>query len=394
MSQVAVAEQGKKIFFPNLDGLRFIAFFTVFLQHGRGKWTENFPQFTSIWHRLVVLILHLGGEGVSLFFVLSGFLITYLLIHEKNKSGRINILFFYMRRALRIWPLYYLLALLNFTFYDWLCDYLGWKNTALSPLLVGLFLTNFDILNLTKAKAIYHTLINPSWSVAIEEQFYLVWPVLFSLVSQKLMRYVFPAIIVIAYVFRFVNRHDPVVTYFHTLSVCGDLAMGGMFAYLIYYSNSFKAFIENIKKPVIVLAYICGLVWMFFVLGIKHNGAVDFTFRLGNCLFFSFIILEQNFSKSSFYKFSNFKLISRWGKYTYGLYLLHLPVIRLTTEFFDRVVPGFNTAYFINDLLLRVITLAISMLIAYLSYHFFEIKFLKIKERYAIIKTASQVKDA
>jgi peptidoglycan/LPS O-acetylase OafA/YrhL len=79
-----------KVYFPNLNGLRFFAAFSVMLYHFFGEGLIN------------------GHYGVVLFFVLSGFLITYLLFEEKEKFGKIEIKKFYFRRILRIWPLYYL----------------------------------------------------------------------------------------------------------------------------------------------------------------------------------------------------------------------------------------------------------------------------------------------
>jgi peptidoglycan/LPS O-acetylase OafA/YrhL len=104
-----------RIFFPNLDGLRFIAFMAVFIQHSNSIWIAKTNFYSHIWLRVVKMFFFAATDGVSFFFVLSGFLITYLIINEKGKTGKINSLYFYIRRSLRIWPLYYLLVLLEFT---------------------------------------------------------------------------------------------------------------------------------------------------------------------------------------------------------------------------------------------------------------------------------------
>ena len=100
----------QKVFFPNLDAIRFIAFFLVFFYHGFG---EAFKLFS-------IHINNLGSIGVSIFFVLSGFLITYLILTEIALKGRMNVVAFYIRRALRIWPLYYAVVIGVFIIYPFL----------------------------------------------------------------------------------------------------------------------------------------------------------------------------------------------------------------------------------------------------------------------------------
>ena len=98
------------VYFPNLNGLRFIAAFLVILSHLEWiKMTEGMENYAS-----APFIKNLGSLGVSLFFVLSGFLISYLLLQEKKDTGDISIKNFYVRRILRIWPLYYITVILAF----------------------------------------------------------------------------------------------------------------------------------------------------------------------------------------------------------------------------------------------------------------------------------------
>src|ERR1700679_371071 len=100
---------GNALYFPNLNGLRFIAALAVIIHHAEAfRWIFGLP---NAW-RTVPAIGHLGDFGVVLFFVLSGFLITYLLLEEERVHGRIEVGRFYVRRALRIWPLYYLFVAL------------------------------------------------------------------------------------------------------------------------------------------------------------------------------------------------------------------------------------------------------------------------------------------
>src|SRR5690349_20307522 len=107
--------QRNKIYFKNLDSIRFIAAMMVFLQHGISLSYRYLPIKNTVWEKLLNTISN-GGTGVSIFFVLSGFLITYLLISEHELKTKISLKNFYIRRVLRIWPLYFLVVFFSFLF--------------------------------------------------------------------------------------------------------------------------------------------------------------------------------------------------------------------------------------------------------------------------------------
>jgi peptidoglycan/LPS O-acetylase OafA/YrhL len=116
-----------KIYFKNLDSIRFIAALMVFLQHAVSPSYEYLPIKNTIWEKLLNIISS-GGTGVSIFFVLSGFLITYLLISEYELNSKISIKYFYLRRVLRIWPLYFLVVAFSFLLYPFLKSLIGMNN--------------------------------------------------------------------------------------------------------------------------------------------------------------------------------------------------------------------------------------------------------------------------
>ena len=110
-SPTSPPEAAERIYFPELDGLRFIAFMMVYLFHG------GIPQ--GIVSRLIGrqaawALRENGGFGVQLFFILSGYLIATLLLREEARFGRISLRAFWIRRILRIWPLYYLIVVIGF----------------------------------------------------------------------------------------------------------------------------------------------------------------------------------------------------------------------------------------------------------------------------------------
>jgi peptidoglycan/LPS O-acetylase OafA/YrhL len=379
-------ERNEKVFFPNLDGLRSVAFLLVFFRHGFFQ-AFNYLPVHSIWTDKIISLICNGEDGVSIFFVLSGFLITYLLLAEQKKYGKIHTVNFYIRRCLRIWPLYYVVITFVFFVYPYLKSLAGVAtHIAVSRAYYYIFLSNFASIHIQKNSPGFDFMSGGiTWSVAIEEQFYLLWPLLFTVVPKKFYAFIFYAVIIICLLFRFENRHDSITLYFHTLSVCGDLAIGGLCAYFSLNKLSFRLFFERLSRKSILLIYASGLAWLFFYDDIFQIDSLRAFVRIISTLFFAFIILEQNYSVHSFYKFSKIRLLSFWGKYTYGLYLLHPLVLTLLRDVFLEV--KFKPSGFLSVFSVGIIALGISLTVSYLSYEYFEKRFLKLKEKFSFIRT-------
>src|SRR3984957_5422234 len=173
------AAKPRRFYRPELDGLRFYAFLGVFVCHT----VPNEAKFYSDLHlpmpRLLAAVVRSGAAGVDLFFVLSAFLITSLLLRERQDTGEISLRLFYIRRILRIWPLYFLVVGLgvllahtaphrnHFWYYD--------------PALSWQYLASYIFFGANWVYAVLgnpHSICAPLWTVSIEEQFYLVWPAL------------------------------------------------------------------------------------------------------------------------------------------------------------------------------------------------------------------------
>lgn len=246
-------KQTQKIYFPNLDGLRFVCFLMVFLFHcyktifGELK-TGN--QFSKSVYALIEFLFQNGELGVNFFFVLSGFLITFLLINEKKHSGDIHLRNFYIRRVLRIWPLFYLCIFIGFVITPLLKAVGGQEASEIAnPVYYIFFINNFDYLQnwpLFPDALILIVL----WSVAVEEQFYIIWPILLKSIPLKLYPTAFILIIASTIIFRAFytgnSDHEYAVRHFHTFSVIGDMALGGLMAYYCSYKSRFY-FLSNIR---------------------------------------------------------------------------------------------------------------------------------------------------
>lgn len=367
-----------KIFFPNLDGLRFLAFFLVYWQHCSVRLFELLKEYGMLTDSQSQFFVT-GGYGVSFFFVLSGFLITYLLLQEVKENGTINIKAFYVRRILRIFPLYYLVLFWGFAIYPLLRHLLKMPVFDNGNFWVYFFfLGNFDLIYAPTQRSSF---VGITWSVGIEEQFYIFWAFLFFFLPKNLYKYLFPVIIIISCLFRFYNRGDNSVTYFHTLSVVSDLAVGGGMAYLAMNKPNFIDLFQKLKKSYIALIYLLGFILIWFYPSLFWLNQTGWLQRLVFSLFFAFIIAEQNYAEHSFYKMKNFKIISKLGIYTYGLYLLH-PIAMYFLEIFCDFLHIDHDA-FIRTIFSMSVGLCLSIFISYISYEFFESRFLRLKRHFS-----------
>lgn len=164
-----------KIYYKNLQGLRFLCFLSVFFYH---SFCTNYNNIkNSNTYLFVIRFFENGNLGVNVFFVLSGFLITSLLIEEKKHNSKISIFKFWMRRILRIWPLYFICVFFGFYIFPLIKLAFGVIPNESATLLHYLtFTNNFEIIKKGLPDA---SILGVLWSIAIEEQFYLIWPFIF-----------------------------------------------------------------------------------------------------------------------------------------------------------------------------------------------------------------------
>lgn len=370
----------KKIFFENLDGLRFLCFLSVFLFH---SFYSDFEYITTsnVYHFIKRDLLGNGNLGVNCFFVLSGFLITFLLIEEKKLNGNISLKNFWIRRILRIWPLFYCCILYGFYIFPIVKSFIGesFKETA-SIQYYLIFLNNFDLIN--KGGIANAPSLVVLWSIAVEEQFYLFWPIMLYFLPIKKYWIAFVIIILGSLFFRAFYQSGLFYEY-HTFSCIGDMGVGAFGAWLVAEKSSFRNRISNLSKPNLFFLY--GV----FILCFFYRGLLNMTFvtsvfeRVFIAIIFLLIILEQSFCKNSLFKFSQFKIISKLGKISYGLYCLHFIAISITTNITKRL--GLNKHFWEVFILETVIALILTIIISTISYKILEKPFLKLKDKFSYI---------
>jgi peptidoglycan/LPS O-acetylase OafA/YrhL len=325
-------------------------------------------------------MLTLGGDGGALgvifFFILSGFLITYLMLREKELYGTLHIRYFYVRRILRIWPLYYLSIVAGFIIYplimqEPLNELHEYQDNHF--LLYSVFAANFD--NLYNPSRL-NGILGVQWSVAIEEQFYLIWPLVFYFFRN---RNIFPFILIAFCLLSeiiFLRTGNWAYGYYHFLTNIRFLSFGALLGYFCYYyGTNITRFFSRINPLVHAVIYVAGILLILFNRSLSLNSSYfSSIYHILPFVFFGFIIIEQNFSENSFFKIGKSGILSWLGKISYGLYLTHMIAITIVMEIFN---PG--EGYFILKVFLTVL---ITVAISFLSYKLFEERFLRFKDRF------------
>jgi peptidoglycan/LPS O-acetylase OafA/YrhL len=374
---------------PGLDGLRAIAFLLVFALH-----TDY---------------LQVGWIGVQFFFVLSGFLITGILLDmKKSLPPRQYFTKFYGRRFLRIFPLYYFYLLLMSGVAVVLIA------IAFRPNYMKLFLEEskyavFYVYNFFFATEFFvqSNFLDHFWSLSVEEQFYIVWPLLILLVPEKTLKKLFIAFIVLgpilrlalfllhqSGIFRFFVDPAPWFIYPLPFSHIDAFAFG---AYLSRYS------IPHAKKQFWILLGILPIVgFTSHYLATGNFGMISaFGFPLflgeGYLFIWGYSLLNYFFAitlcvvakEGAFLRLLDWKPMQYLGKISYGLYVYHLPVIWFATRIRDLGWPELTT-----KLSILFVSSVCTLLIASASYYWLERPILNLKDRFFPLKQSKETKSA
>jgi peptidoglycan/LPS O-acetylase OafA/YrhL len=353
----------KRFYFPELDGLRFLAFLLVFIHHNR-----LFTQFLSPLRTN-------GWIGVDLFFVLSAYLFTRILIAEYNKTGTINYRKFLIRRIFRIWPVYYLLVALCFV---WYLKINGFNQLGLIRL-VGLSTFTDNILAAFYGDYNRIFCISHLWTIGYEEQFYIFVPlIIYYLIRSKYKWHWIIGAAVLQNLVRliFIAQHVPhpaiyvlPITHFESIILGIVIGFGG-----------FDKLLGKVNAAIIGLAgialFIC-LQWTTEVTASGYGLILTYTFAGISTSFVLFAVLHTEWLK----KFLSNQVLVFLGKRSYGLYLFHCIANSLAETAIRKAwIPASNFSYFIYSLVMTII-------FAILSYKLIETPFLKLKKKYEVVES-------
>lgn len=402
----------KKEHFKGLDSLRFFAALAVFFTHvelikkftGFGThWIDpeeritKFTVFQSVISKEIdpisPLIAYSSALGVVFFFVLSGFLITYLLLKEKQSNNSIALGKFYIRRALRIWPLYYLIFILGFfvlPYVDFFAvpgqDNFFQQNFWGNLLLYACFMPNL-------AFAIYTTAvpnIGQSWSIGVEEQFYLLWPLLIRKSKNvlKSILWIAGTIITLKGLILlsapFVKIESLIVLKkFLAMSKLECMALGGLGAYFLFHKK--EQLLHIIYKPLSqILSVIMIPILIYFI-----PTALEDILHLLFSISFLVIILNVAGNEKSLLKFEN-RVLQYLGRISYGFYMFHVMCIVFTIHTLDKYIGLNNDITTPQHILLYGISFLLTVAVSSLSYHIFEMAFIRLKDKYAQPKLTTE----
>jgi len=362
-----------RFYHPELDALRFFAFLMVFLHHA-------LPHQAEFWAKLGVSaslgavlsgIGASGAFGVSLFFVLSAYLITELLLREKELVGSLDVKSFYVRRILRIWPLYFFFLALAVGM-QWFVpgQHMGWQAGLSFSALAG----NWYIVFVGFPSSV----IFPLWSVSIEEQFYLTWPLIVRRVSQMAMVAIAVGLLVVATATRFYlgaqHRWESQI-WCNTLVQLDPIAAGILMAVLLRGAAPQFSRLARVAMAVAGVACIASGALYF---GIKNDPLTTARIVLGypavalGCVLLLLALLREGAKP--------WRALIYLGRISYGLYVFHVLGLLIS----DYVVPnqGANLARFgLRDL----VGFAFTVAMAAISYRWLETPFLKLKERFTYV---------
>ncbi len=368
-----------RLYFPGLNGLRFAAAALVMVSHiEQLKKDENLANLDA-----VTWIGKSGDYGVSLFFVLSGFLITFLLLQEDKVTGDINIRKFYTRRILRIWPLYYLIVLLGFFVLPYCVQASGLENVLKTAYWQKFLLFLFFLPNLAMVAFPQVPFTAQAWSIGTEEQFYLIWPwiILMVKIPQKLITLllcILTGLLAIRIVVWLLHIETLPYETMYKFTRIDSLCAGSILAAVRFKAGYRIRFPDKLMGVLLAISILLVLPAIKLIFNARLPYFVCCFYPLIG-LFWVSIVNSSLQEKSFLFKIFNNTILRFFGKISYGLYIFHWPVYML----FESKTPSWSNLYglssFTASLLAAFVSTALSVILALISYYCIEIHFLKLK---------------
>ncbi len=386
-----------KIFFPSLNGLRFIAAFVVILHHlEQIKLFFGLPSLFYRWHFIKIV----GELGVTLFFTLSGFLITYLLLAEKERFGTVFVKAFYIRRVLRIWPLYYLIIILGLFVLPHIPYFSipGYTEGVHYRFGTKVFLYAILFPNVVYNLYDYMPYLAQTWSIGIEEQFYLIWPWLMKWSHRYLLvllTIVISILLITNILYLFADHSVDIsqastktrimtVAYrFFSLLRISCMAIGGIGAYFLYNNN--QAVLRPLFLPAMQIVNLVSVLSLMFF-GVEVP-LVNHEFY---ALFFIILILNLAANPKSLFNLEN-KWLDYLGKISYSIYMWHGIAIIFglhAARFFN---PNLNNWW--SNMVYYFVTFVMTFMMSAASYEWFEMQFLRFKHLFTKVQSGNLDKD-
>lgn len=365
---------------PELDVLRFLAFLLVFVSH-----RQELAPIEKTLHPWSYTLTLMGILGVPVFFLLSAFLITELLTREQDQTGTIHLKAFYTRRILRIWPLYFA-AFFGLAALTRLIPHVG-ATTPGSWLAFSLFSGNWYI---SKYGWLDAYPANPFWSISVEEQFYIVIPIIALIGRRRGLMTICLTLLVLAYIASALYARHPqpdfspqwtnsfVQFQFFAVGTLLSLILGGRLPRW---------------HPILRALILSTAIGCWLIAFLKLRGAADNPYPvspIGSIFWWLFVLagvllLFLGFLGTPAQFLPRFAIY--FGRISYGLYIFHAFFLYLVFRIAPSTFIHGTSPHpsHLHNLLATVIALGLTLLMAMLSYHAFEKPFLRLKRRFTFV---------
>ena len=378
-------------YFNGLNALRFFAAYLVVLHHAEQIRLKN-----GIFNLKDLPLFNNGETAVNFFFVLSGFLISYLLLREQKETSNISIKKFYVRRILRIWPLYFLLVIIG---------------TIIIPFFLSIINHSYELPYAFKDVILYyvffspfmvnvlfgHHLLEPLWSIGVEELFYILWAPLFKFFKKYLLAVI---LFIIAFKVTLLLLITGLQLSSEFTKVIGilkfeSMAIGGLAAYIIYHR---KKGIESsfiFSKPIQVLLL---LYMLLKLLGGKFLAEKSIFFdylynteiisQISLTCSFAWLIINISINKRSLITLDN-NILNFLGKISYGIYMYHMLVIFGIILILKNQLPTMTNGT-ASILFYFILTTGV-ILVSFVSKRVFEDYFLSLKGKFRVSQHTTKI---
>lgn len=377
-----------KIYFKGLNGLRIIAALLVFISHV--EYVKKLLGYSNLFDLNAFAVA--GAAGVNLFFCISGFLITYLLLIEKREFNAISLPDFYVRRILRIWPLYYFIMTVTLFV---LPQFIHYPELNLDKPVTPTGVLLFVVFSPYIAKAIFSINFFAAvlWSIGVEETYYLFWPVIIGkLKNIKLSTFVITLLVflgakaVLTYLPYKVA--DPHLIFKNLSAIMAHLRLecmiiGGAFAWLLITGNPVIKYVQNTVVFIASLALLAFYFIQGFTVFYFHiNPIVQYLFDPVICAVLYSVVIVNVISRKAVYTVMESKIPFELGQISYGFYVYHSICIVVSLMLLEKLGLAKQQTW-----LITVLAFVLNTTISYVSYHGFEKRFLKLKKKFTRIVT-------
>lgn len=346
---------------PNITALRFFLALLVMLFHiPQFSKNRNAPFYNDL------SFFHKGTEAVYVFFALSGFLIIRQLYVEKNTTSTISIKKFFIRRALRIFPVYYLVLTIGLLYYNIVLPKAGFDFESNYNIFVGIGLSVFCLPNVFSILYSPGGIIEVLWSIGIEEQFYLlIAPLLYFISPKHILRF----LLLFSIGYFLIYFSDSIIFLKKFSMLFFYFSISGLVSILLLQNKHIK-YIEKLRHVFLPILFI------YFTTNIFKINLSEFYYHLFSCILFSVSIGILSIKPLPIL---NDKNLIYLGKISYGIYAYHVIVMQLIGILYLKIIKHYNWPDYIVIIYFYFATITLTIIISHFSYKHYETYFLKLK---------------